>query len=214
MNGTPPIVQNTIRPTTAVNPDEIKVAQKENYNIESAIKDAGSVGTTGGKPKRIFLKRGQGKNCLHPGARQSALLKNDERSVNTDTKKKPVTKSNLSGQKQRTQQRKSIEKPCSSKTIESTLVGRRSLPKHPPVKERTEPVQRSLFKNPPDLSHQIVSNDRLAVPLTNTIVNPNPKSLNRYFSQSPEDSINISIQNEKQVHPWIDLLKPFLFMPI
>ena len=70
------------------NISEKPLTVKSNYNLDAALdkenlKISQKSSDTGPKPKRKFLKRGEGKLCVHPGARQKFLEKQAEKNNST-----------------------------------------------------------------------------------------------------------------------------------
>ena len=161
--------------------------------------------------KRSFLKRGAGKNCLQPNAREMALAiqakkepKPGKRPQTAPAKNSipPKTQTLIKPSTHKIQRAKTQNHPSKnvSKSLEfKKIETKKSLTKTVPARKTSnfqKPIEESVPSKSGIMNKEISAKKEL-------FKKPYDEGLKtlayRYFSQEAEDSINISIQNERQV---------------
>ena len=173
--------------------------------------------------KRSFLKRGAGKNCLQPNAREMALAiqakkepKPGKRPQTAPAKNSipPKTQTLIKPSTHKIQRAKTQNHPSKnvSKSLEfKKIETKKSLTKTVPARKTSnfqKPIEESVPSKSGIMNKEISAKKEL-------FKKPYDEGLKtlayRYFSQEAEDSINISIQNERQVI--FQTIKKIYFFP-
>ena len=161
--------------------EEMRIAGSGTYDLDdalSALKE-NSIPKQEIKTKRPFLKRGQGKNCLR---------------MDQKNKKQPKPAARANVTRKSKDQKLQLVKPDTKLQSENKTT-RTKKPREQASKTVTKPSQTKI-SNSRQINQKQSKKKLQRKIVTNTDYN--------YMQQEPEDSFDVSIQNEKQINAHLD----------